>query len=603
MSRKICSVITIMAMLLCCMAMPAMAAGFTPGTYSARANGNNGPVTVEVAFTADAIESVTVTAHAETPGISDAPIETIPAEIVAHQTLAVDSVSGATHTSSAILDAARDCLVQAGGEPADWMTEIVQVATDLGDRTEHTDVLVLGGGGTGLAAAISAIDNGATDVILVEKMAHYGGTTALSGTVVCATGTALKNEMGYEDSDEAWLEEWKASSESDIGVIGIDPGYPNYDRVAKHMKEITATIDWLEEDIAVVDWIDTTYDYGALVKRIHIPADIIVDGFELHDGGYFLTNNMADWLKNAGADMRASTSATQLLTNEAGDVIGAVVEDAFGTYEIYADRGVVLATGGFAASEEMMREQLPQFADWTDLTTSGRGSTGDGILMAVDAGAVMYDMPYVITLGSTNRGANIGDYIISINLAGRMVVDSGAQRFLNEASMPYQATVAISEREDGVAWALGDSEVNEADLLAAAVDGVECVTADSIEALAEQMGVDPAALEESVSTYNGYCETGVDTELGKASINSEMAIDHGPFYALRIYVCTGGTIAGVKTDLDYHVIRDDGSLINGLYAGGEASNREMYAYAYASGTGVGYALASGRQIGINMMAE
>ena len=122
----------------------------------------------------------------------------------------------------------------------------------------------------------------------------------------------------------------------------------------------------------------------------------------------------------------------------------------------------------------------------------------------------------------------------------------------------------------------------------------------SIIYLAALMGVDADTLVKSVETYNTACATGNDTEFGKGASNLT-AIDAAPYYAVRIYVCTGGTIAGVKTNLDFQVLREDGSVINGLYAGGETSNREMYAYAYSSGSGVGYALASGRQIGMNLM--
>ena len=137
-------------------------------------------------------------------------------------------------------------------------------------------------------------------------------------------------------------------------------------------------------------------------------------------------------------------------------------------------------------------------------------------------------------------------------------------------------------------------------LLDAGVDGTEVVKADTIEELAALMGVDADTLVKSVETYNTACATGNDAEFGKAASNLT-AIDAAPYYAVRIYVCTGGTIAGVKTNLDFQVLREDGSVINGLYAGGETSNREMYAYAYSSGSGVGYALASGRQIGMNLM--
>jgi fumarate reductase/succinate dehydrogenase flavoprotein domain protein len=260
----------------------------------------------------------------------------------------------------------------------------------------------------------------------------------------------------------------------------------------------------------------------------------------------------------------------------------------------------VLATGGFAASEPMMREYLPQFADWIDLTTAGAGDTGDGMQMALDVGGVFYNDPYVITLGSTSRNGSIAGFCMSVNLWGRMVVNSKAQRFFNEGYMPYQATVALSRTEDGIAWALGDSKFAGAALLDAAVDGTEVVKADTIEELAALMGVDADTLVKSVETYNTACATGNDTEFGKDASNLT-AIDAAPYYAVRIYVCTGGTIAGVKTNLDFQVLREDGSVINGLYAGGETSNREMYAYAYSSGSGVGYALASGRQIGIHLM--
>ena len=148
--------------------------------------------------------------------------------------------------------------------------------------------------------------------------------------------------------------------------------------------------------------------------------------------------------------------------------------------------------------------------------------------------------------------------------------------------------------------ALGDSKFAGAARLDAAVDGTEVVKAAPIEELAALMGVDADTLVKSVETYNTACATGNDTEFGKDASNLT-AIDAAPYYAVRIYVCTGGTIAGVKTNLDFQVLREDGSVINGLYAGGETSNREMYAYAYSSGSGVGYALASGRQIGMNLM--
>ncbi len=569
----------------------------TAGTYSASADGNNGPLTVEVTIgESGTIDAVTVTDHEETPNIADAAIEQIPSEIVEYQSIAVDTVAGATVTSTAILTAVADCITQAGGDPQDYQVAVEKETEDLGDRTTTVDVLVIGGGGTGLAAAMSALDNGAQSVMLVEKMSHFGGSTAVSGAVVAAENTYYTDSIGLQGDIDAWLDSWEASSIADIGVIGVDPGYPNYDRVRNYMEQVGVAVNWLE-DKGVAHWVEYPMFPGGTYQ---VPDYIVSEAGADPEGGYMLTDHMVEWLQSNGADVRLNTAGTKLLTNENGDVIGATVEDENGSYDVYTNKGVVLATGGFAASEEMMEEYLPQFADWIDLTTSGAGSTGDGMKMAVEVGGVMYDTPYVITLGSTSRDASLSSFCMSVNLWQRIVVNSDGQRFFSEGGMPYQATVALSETKDGVAWALGDGHYASVDLLEAAVDGVEVVKADTIEELAQAMGVDEATLVETVETYNQYCANGVDEQFGKDAAYL-VPLDQGPYYAVRIYVCTGGTIGGVKTNADYQVIREDGSVINGLYAGGETSNREMYAYAYSSGSGVGYALASGHQIGINIM--
>lgn len=448
MKKRLISLFVALTMLLC-LIPAAFAATFNAGTYTASANGMNGAVTVEVTFSDDAIVSVQVTEQAETPAIASGALEQIPADIVAHQTLAVDTVTGATITSKAILAAVEDCVKQAGADPDTLRTPVEKDTADVGDRTAHVEVLVIGGGGTGLAAAMSAMDNGAKDVMVVEKLSRFGGSTSVSGAVVAAENTYYTQSIGLEPNSEVWLEEWKASSDSDIGVLGKDPGYPTYERVSSYFTQVGETVNWLEDE-GVAHWV--TYPFFPN-GRYQVP-DYVIDsetGAADPEGGYMLIDHMVDWLKNHDADLRLSTTGTKLLTNDAGDVIGATVQDASGSYDVYASRGVVLATGGFAASEPMMREYLPQFADWIDLTTAGAGDTGDGMQMALDVGGVFYNDPYVITLGSTSRNGSIAGFCMSVNLWGRMVVNSKAQRFFNEGYMPYQATVALSRTEDGIA--------------------------------------------------------------------------------------------------------------------------------------------------------
>lgn len=180
MKKRLISLFVALTMLLC-LIPAAFAATFNAGTYTASANGMNGAVTVEVTFSDSAITDVKVTEQAETPAIASGALEQIPADIVAHQTLAVDTVTGATITSKAILAAVEDCVKQAGADPDTLRTPVEKNTADVGDRTAHVEVLVIGGGGTGLAAAMSAMDNGAKDVMVVEKLSRFGGSTSVSG--------------------------------------------------------------------------------------------------------------------------------------------------------------------------------------------------------------------------------------------------------------------------------------------------------------------------------------------------------------------------------------------------------------------------------------
>ena len=593
--KKLLAVLLSLCLALGMTAVPAFADGaYTPGEYTGTATGY-ADLSVTITVDENAVTAFTIDAPGETAGIGDKLVNAL--DLTGLTSVedydALDAVTSATctMTNAGIRGALEMAFAKAAGSAAE---------APAGDRSATTEVLVIGAGATGLAAAISAIDNGATDVIIVEKMGRVGGSSAVSGAVVAAYGTYYTESIGLEADLDAWLASWKRDSESEVVIIGEDPGYPTYDRVRQYFGEVAFAVNKLQ-DLGIINWV--TYPFFPNIYY-QVPDTVISDGMADPEGGFHLTDAMCDWLKEKGADIRLSTAGTKLLLDEAGNVTGATVTDANGSYDITATKGVVLATGGFAASEEMMREYLPQFADWIDLTTSGRGSTGDGMKMAVEAGSYLYNDPYVITLGSTARNASISGFCMSVNLWYRAVVNSAGERFFSEGYMPYQTTVELSRTSDGVAWAVGDSQYAGAAALDAAVDGTEVVKADTLDELAEKMGIDPAALNATIEKYNQAAETGVDPdEKLQKDPSYYTAINQAPYYAVRIYVCTGGTIGGVKTNELYQVLREDGSVIGGLYAGGETSNREMYAYAYSSGSGIGYALASGTAIGAHIMGK
>ncbi|MFA5577822.1 MAG: FAD-dependent oxidoreductase, partial [Tissierellaceae bacterium] len=293
---------------------------FTSGTYTSAAPGKNGDVTVEVTFDERSIVSVIVKEHSETEGIGDTPIERIPKHIVEGQTLEVDIVSGATMTSNAILAVVEDCVKQAGGDISALKGK--EKGSDSVTETElTTDIVVVGAGGTGLAAAASAHENGA-DVIVLEKLAVTGGSTSFSGGGISATGTRFQEELGIKDTKESWMELWKARQMTS----NPDGKYPDYSFVDRFMDEAIKTTHWL------VDVVKHTY--GKIegfgfdpVERLHFPVD---------GGGSVLTTNIEKHLKENDVKIMTETKATELITNSHGDVIGVMTEGVNGKIKINA---------------------------------------------------------------------------------------------------------------------------------------------------------------------------------------------------------------------------------------------------------------------------
>lgn len=199
----------------------ASAATFKAGTYTASAPGIHGEITVEVTFTTDKIASVKVVQQTETLGIGSKAVEVLPGRIVERQSPAIDGVAGATVTSTAIRKAVEDCVKQAGVDPATLVP--LAVKAKGGEKTLTTDMVVVGGGGSGMSATIRGRMNG-LNVILVEKMPYIGGAAAISGGQVVAQGSKLQKEFGVkDDSPESMIKDFMANGHNlnDPGKISL----------------------------------------------------------------------------------------------------------------------------------------------------------------------------------------------------------------------------------------------------------------------------------------------------------------------------------------------------------------------------------------------
>ncbi|MDF2532260.1 MAG: fumarate reductase/succinate dehydrogenase flavoprotein domain protein [Clostridia bacterium] len=554
---------------------------YKAGTYTATAKGNNGDVTVEVKFDDKTIVSVNVIKHSETAGLSDAPIERIPQEVVKGQTLAVDTVAGASNTSKAILAAIEDCVIQAGGDVAALKANGASNSATKKDTELTTDVVVIGAGGTGLAAAVSAQQNGAA-VIVLEKLATVGGSTALSGGGISATGTKFQEAQGIKDTKESWMKLWKERQ----ATSNPDSIYPDYNRVDKFMDEAIITTEWL------VDYVG--HEYAAIagfgldpVQRLHFAkSDATING------GTTLIQNIEKFATGKGIQIMLETPAKELLTDSNGNVVGVVAESKDGKVTIHAKK-VIIASGGFAKSEELLKRFIPEVAGSAELSAAGAGSTGDGILMAEKLGAALYEDPWVIGLGIASKIPGTGSLMMDWT---KVYVNGKGERFTNEQMHYAIATNKLIEQE--ATWLILDSSEANAKLIAsleAAMPTNEVVKADNIDALAAAMAVPVDTFAKTMETFNKGVKAGKDA-MGKTK-EFQVSVEKAPYYAIKMYPKTMGTFAGIKTDENFNVLRADGSIINNLYAGGESANKVMYNQVYMSGSAVQFALTSGRIAG------
>ena len=522
------------------------AMAMTAGTYEAEANGIGGAVKV----------AVTVS---ETAGISDPAIEKIPAAIVEGQTLAVDVVAGASVTSGAILSAVEQALTEAG---ADVEALKVKAETEAvaGETVEMTaDVVVIGAGGAGVAAAVEACDAGAK-VVLLEKMPAIGGTTATSQGLVGGYESKFTKEMDVHYTFEEMYQNLmsNASYRLDPKLTGIT------------IEKSGETIDWMADRLGM-NFYQVTVGYGPLTMMHWI-----------ENAGAGMKTAMEATLEGSDVELMLETRATELLMNEDGSVKGVKAERGADTVIVYAD-SVVITTGGYANNPELTERLDPEKAGTYGIGFVG--STGDGIIMASNVGAalthtgdmmcVLKDYEIMSEHNGTSATANVSSFISRDNT---VLLGANGKRFVNEKDIGYMTQKLNSPVFDqmhkdglGYVWAISDKASLEAKGVKRGLD-MEFITADTFEELAAKMGLDEAAVVETLTNYNSYCETGHDPEFGRLLLAKLEA----PYCAVKVVPCEIITYGGIARNENAEVIRADGTVIEGLYTAGEASANSAY---------------------------
>ena len=570
--KRLATIILALTLAIAVPCVPALAEN-----YTATVDGRNAPLTVEVGIENGKIDSVVIVSESETPEFASEALKTIPARIMESQSIAVDCVTGATITSRAIIAAVTSCIEQAGLDVTSFSVapekpEVIKTEVQL-----ETDVLIIGGGGSGLAAASEASANGAR-VIVLEKQDKLGGSTAMSAGAMLGFSTD-------KDSDALNLDEVKA-----LFATYSENSSEHFDKEISDdfLSKLNDSIQWTIDKGYVTN---TNSGYASFTRLDpddantyfkHVLVQGGAEGFAMLAGTGLTDVLAADAQKN-GATIINGTAATRLLTDENGNVCGSVAESKDSVYTI-TTKSVILATGGWGANLEMSQAIWPtaNLAWW-----GTPGNTGDGIIMAKAVGAkVEMDSNCLCTsYDISSLGATTG-----------LILNDKGERFGDESYSFYEFTMNYVRDEKQTTndmWIVLEKD-------STIVPGVRC---DTIADVANLIGTDEANVRATFARYNELAGK-EDVDFGKdASLMNGITMD-GPYYLVEDVLWASQTNGGVDVNNAMQVLREDGSVINGLYAVGEMSNQTVFGKVYPTcGGSVNYCVYSGRIAGADAAAK
>lgn len=591
------------------------------GTYTGVGTGKNGDVKVSVTFEGGAIAGIEVVEHAETEGICEPAIERIPAAIVENQSIAVDMVTGATVTSQAIIDAVSNCIAQAGGNIEDFSKAVapVEKSTEVVDL--ECDVVIVGAGGSGIAAAMAANQAGAS-VIIVEKSANIGGSSVMSmGMGAVNSSMQAESEMG-DFTISQWMADWMNQQNYMVSVPMI----------YKYMTESGKTVDWLLENGVELNYVG--HEQGAL-KGDEIATYHVWSG----DGLAAALKKNLERIQRNGGVIYMETAGKSIIMED-GHARGVVAEQADGTTLNIHAKSVVITTGGYGASPEMIEEVLGFKANGIN---SG-GQTGDGIKMGVEAGAATEGLENVefhgvavpFELKPFSMMSDGPDYVsLLVQEPSGLWVNTDGYRFTNENicyDTAYLGNVASRQGDHFFcvinqkivdAWenegqasmgrvtantgfgpmAVDEPWTNLTEQLEESMATGAVIKADTLEDLAKKANINADHLVETFAVYNASCAKGEDEYLSKPA-EFMIGMEEGPYYAIVGRASQLCTLGGLKISTDMEVISTENETIPGLYSAGVDACGSMFNRVYVSYEGVtmGWTMTSGRLAGENAAA-
>jgi fumarate reductase flavoprotein subunit len=522
-------------------------------------------------------------------------IEQLPGEIAESGSIAVDGVSTATITSNAIKEAAAAAITAAGLKPEDFQTAVENNAEPAEDSTVDTDIVIVGAGGAGMTAALTATSEGKS-VVIVESQPVVGGNSVRATGGMNAGKTVYQDENEFAESagvektlkaaaekytdnetitalaktvSEQWAEYQKNPTgyfdsvelmelDTMIGGKGInDPAL-----VETLCSNSADAIDWLDEHGITLHSVSSFG--GASVKRIHRPVD--AEGKTVSVGSYMIPL-LEENCEKAGVQMMLNTTATEILTDDNGAAVGIKATGASGETVTVNAKAVVLTTGGFGANLDMVVEYKPELKGF--MTTNAAGAQGQGIEMAtaIGAGTVDMDQIQIHPTVEANTAALITE---GLRGDGAVLINAEGKRFIDEVGTRDVVSAAEIAQTGSYSWLVVDQAmVDASSVIQGYIKKGYTVTGETYEELGKAMGVDEAAFAETMNTWNGYVEAKNDPDFGRTSFANKL--DTAPYYAIKVTAGVHHTMGGLKINTNTEVLNENGEVIPGLFAAGEVT--------------------------------
>ena len=564
------------------------------GDFTGTAKGFGGDVSVTLTLTDGAITGCTAEGKDETEGVGSQAIAKMPGEIAESGSIAVDGVSGATVTSTAIKEAAAAALTAAGLNPDDYKTAVENDAT-AEDSTVDADVVVVGAGGAGMTAAITAAGEGKS-VVILESQSMVGGNSvrATGGMNAGKTVYQDENEFGesagvektlktaaekYADNEtitalaKTVSEQWAAYQANPTGyfdsveLMELDTmiggkGINDPELVETLCANSADAIDWLDEHGITLHNVSSFG--GASVKRIHRPVN--AEGKTVSVGSYMIPL-LQENCEKAGVKMMLDTTATEILTDANGAAVGVKATGASGETVTVNAKAVVLATGGFGANLDMVVKYKPELKGF--MTTNAPGIQGQGIEMAQAIGAATVDMDQ-IQIHPTVEANTAALITEGLRGDGAVLINEEGKRFIDEVGTRDVVSAAEIAQTGSYSWLVVDQAmVDASSVIQGYIKKGYTVTGATYEELGKAMGVDAAAFAETMEKWNGYVEAKNDPDFGRTSFANPL--NTAPYYAVKVTAGVHHTMGGLKINANTEVLNEKGEVIPGLFAAGEVT--------------------------------